>query len=541
MKIKQKTDAPRLAFVFLPALWAWGKANMTDILNKISTTPPILFIALILVSPGLAQPPDRSVLETLTERHLRPSLEVFREFLEIPNDGHSAQHVEHNMQWMEKALAQRSFTTRRLETAGAPLLLAQRPATGAKQTLLIYLHIDGQPVDPSRWDQDSPYSPVLKENVGGHWRRIPWDSLSGTIDPEWRIFARSASDAKGPVMMLMTALDILTESGWPQNSHLKIIMDFEEEMGSPNLPPAVPVHREALQADRLIMLDGPRHYSNRPTLTFGARGIATLELVVHGARVAQHSGHFGNYAPNPAQRLAELLASMEDGEGRVTIPGFYDGVVLDQAALDELSEVPDDEVEILSKMGVAEPERVGATLQQAIQYPSLNVRGMASGWVGEAVRTIIPSSALAEIDIRLAPETSATRLTGLVRDHILQQGYVLVSGEPTDQERARHPRIASLQSKYSYEAFRTPLSSPLGTWLTGALERAFGAKPVRIRMSGGSIPMAPFIGTLNTPVVMVPTVNSDNNQHSPNENLRIGNYEEGIRTFLAILTEPLTP
>ncbi len=541
MKIKQKPDGLRAA-----AGMRMGLANMAASLycrlpGAIRKSPVTLFIALLSASSGLASPPDQSVLKALTERHLRPSLEVFREFLGIPNDGHSAEHVEQNMQWMETALSQRGFSTRRLETRGAPLLLAQRPARGAEHTLLIYLQIDGQPVDPSHWDQDSPYIPVLKKDVGGDWQKIPWNSLSGRIDPEWRIFARSASDAKGPVMMFLTALDILGESGWPQNSHLKIIMDFEEEMGSPNLPPAVPVHREALQADMLIMLDGPRHYSNRPTLTFGARGIATLELVVHGARVAQHSGHFGNYAPNPAQRLAELLASMEDGEGRVTIPGFYDGVVLDQAALDELSEVPDNEVEILSEMGVAEPERVGATLQQAIQYPSLNVRGMASGWVGEAVRTIIPSSALAEIDIRLAPETSAERLTGLVRDHIVQQGYFLVSGEPTDEERARHPRIASLKSNYSYEAFRTPLDSPLGTWLTGALERAFGVKPVRIRMSGGSIPMAPFIRTLSTPAVMVPTVNSDNNQHSPNENLRIGNYEEGIRTFLAILTEPFPP
>ncbi len=516
--------------------------DMTDsLIRVIRTSPLILFIALTSASPGHAQPPDRSVLETLTESHLRPSLEVFREFLRIPNDGHYPEHVEQNMQWMERALTQRRFTTRRLETAGAPLLLAERPAAGTKPTLLIYLHVDGQPVDPSRWDQESPYRPVLKENVGRQWREIPWEKLSGELDPEWRIFARSSSDAKGAVMMFLTALDAFQEGGWKESFNLKVIMDFEEEMGSPNLPPAVPVHREALQADMLLMLDGPRHYSNRPTLTFGARGIATLELVVHGARVAQHSGHFGNYAPNPAQRLAELLASMEDGEGRVTIPGFYDGVVLDQAALDEMSEVPDDEVEILRIMGVAEPERVGATLQQAIQYPSLNVRGMASGWVGEAVRTIIPASALAEIDIRLVPETSAERLQRLVRDHILQQGYFLVNGEPTDEERGRHPRIASLKSKYSYEAFRTPLNSPLGIWLTGALERAFGAKPVRIRMSGGSIPMAPFIRTLNTPAVMIPTVNSDNNQHSPNENLRIGNYQEGILTFLAVLTEPFPP
>ena len=406
---------------------------MTDSFNRIlsgiiRTSPLILFMALASAAPGQVRLPDRSELEAVTERHLRHSLEVFREFLSLPNDGQYPEQVEQNMQWMENALAQRRFTTRRLETAGAPLLLAERPAIGASTTLLIYLHIDGQPVDPSRWDQESPFIPVLKENVDGQWSEIPWERLSGELDPEWRIFARSSSDAKAPVMMLLTSLDALRENGWQESFNLKIIMDFEEEMGSPNLPPAVPVHREALQANLLIMLDGPRHYSNRPTLTFGARGIATLELVVHGARVAQHSGHLGNYAPNPAQRLAELLASMEDGEGRVIIPGFYDGIVLDPATLKEMSEVPDDEAEILRKIGVAEPDRVAATLQQALQYPSLNVRGMAAGWVGKEVRTIIPASALAEIDIRLVPETSAARLTGLLRRHIQQQGYFLVDG-----------------------------------------------------------------------------------------------------------------
>jgi acetylornithine deacetylase/succinyl-diaminopimelate desuccinylase-like protein len=182
---------------------------------------------------------------------------------------------------------------------------------------------------------------------------------------------------------------------------------------------------------------------------------------------------------------------------------------------------------------------VADTYQEAIQYPSLNVRGMASGWVGNEVRTIVPSTATAEIDVRLVPETDPERLIGLIRDHIEGQGYHLVRGEPTEEERMQYARLASFTYGISYGAFRTPFDSEVGRWLTEAMVRAFGEEPVRKRMSGGSIPIAPFIQILGVPAVTVPTVNADNNQHSPNENLRIGNYVEGVRTFLSILTQPI--
>lgn len=405
-------------------------------------------------------------------------------------------------------------------------------------TLLVYLQLDGQPVDPSRWQQADAWTPVLKERRGEEWVEIPWERLeSGAIDPEWRIFARSASDAKGPVAMFLTALDAMAAGGFAQQFDIKVIMDFEEELGSPHLPAAVGVHRQALAADSLVIFDGPMHYTNRPSLTFGARGIATIELVVFGPREPQHSGHFGNYAPNPAQRLARLLASMKDDEGRVTIPGFYDGVDLDAETRAILAGVPDDEAEIRRRIGIARPDAVAPTYQEALQYPSLNVRGMASGWVGEQVRTIVPSDAVAEIDVRLTPESDPERLLGLIRDHVRQAGYHLVEGDPTDEERLSEPRLARFTSTVSYAAFRTPFDSPVGRWLTAALLRAFDEEPVRKRMSGGSIPISPFVTTLGIPAVTVPTVNSDNNQHSPNENLRLGNFRDGIKTYLAILTE----
>jgi acetylornithine deacetylase/succinyl-diaminopimelate desuccinylase-like protein len=480
-------------------------------------------------------------LESRVAEHLSASWPLLHEALSIPNDAHFPEHIANNVAWAERVFGERGFETRRLETGGPPLLLAELVATAdAAKTVLVYLQIDGQPVDPSKWDQKSGYTPVLKKPVGDGWSELPWSALDNGFDPEWRVFARSASDAKGPVIMLLTALDALREAGLAPDYHLKLIMDFEEELGSPHLPPALDVHGEALAADWLLIFDGPRHPSNRPTLTFGARGIVDITLTVFGPRRPQHSGHYGNYAPNPAVRLAQLIASMKDDRGRVTIPGFYDGVELTDEVRAILARTPDDEAQIQKQIGIAEPDAVGANYQESIQYPSLNVRGMASAWVGEQARTIVPSTATAEIDVRLVLESDPERLVGLIREHIEDQGYLLLDGrEPTEEERMREPRIASMRHFTNYGAFRTPYDSEVGLFLRRALERAFDEQPILIRNTGGSIPIAPFVVKLGLPAVGVPTVNRDNNQHSPNENLRLGNFAEGVRTFLAILTEPI--
>ena len=379
---------------------------------------------------------------------------------------------------------------------------------------------------------------MLKERGPEGWRPIPWERLEGEVDPEWRVFARSASDAKGPIAMFLTALDALDGEGWQQTYDVKVIMDFEEELGSPHLPAAVERHRKRIDADMLVIFDGPRHVTNRPTLSFGARGIATITLTVFGPRRPQHSGHFGNWAPNPALRLAQLLASMKDEAGRVTLPGFYDGVEVDDATRAILRRIPDDEEDMKRRLGFAEPDKVGPTYREALLYPSLNVLGLAAAWTGNATRTVIPDSATAELDVRLVPDSNAERLLGLIQSHIAAQGYYVIEGRaPSEAERGEHARIASFDAEVSYGAFRTPYDSVLGMGLTRALTRAFGEEPIRIFMSGGSIPIAPFVVTLGLPAVSVPTVNLDNNQHSPNENLRLGNYHEGVRTFLAVLTQ----
>lgn len=499
-----------------------------------------LFLISVFVVTSVSAQDNSSNLEKLAEVYAKQSWGQFRELLSIPNDAHYPDQIEQNIQWCEAAFEQRKFSTRRLETDRLPILLAERQVNNANKTVLIYLQLDGQPVDSSRWQQQSPFIPELKiRDKQGDWKSLEWESLETNYDPEMRIFARSASDAKGPVSMFLTALDAAAEHKIEPNYNIKIIMDFEEELGSPPLPAAVAKYKEDLAADMLIIFDGPRHVSNTPTLTFGARGIATITLEVHGPRKPQHSGHYGNYAPNPALRLAKLLASMKDDVGRVIIPGYYDGIELSSETRVILSQVPDDEGAIRKSVGIASIDSVGANYQEAIQYPSLNIRGMSSGWVKEEVRTIVPATAIAEIDVRLVMESDPMRLLELIKGHIEDQGYYIISGQPTEQERMNNDKIISWNSEVSYLAYRTDLNSEVGLWLNRALTSTFGQDPIMIRNSGGSIPISPFVVTLGIPAVTVPTVNRDNNQHSPNENIRLGNYIEGVQTFLAILNEKL--
>ena len=186
---------------------------------------------------------------------------------------------------------------------------------------------------------------------------------------------------------------------------------------------------------------------------------------------------------------------------------------------------------------IASPDRVGNNYQESLQYPSLNIRGLNSGWVKKEARTIIPDQAIAEIDVRLVLESDGYRLHQLVRKHIESLGYKVLDRRPTKEERLNYDKIVTFDSKVSYPAFRTDINSDLGKWLSKSLTKTFGKTPVKKRTSGGSVPISPFVSILNIPAVGVPTVNKDNNQHSPNENIKVSNYINGIRTFIGILNE----
>ena len=470
----------------------------------------------------------------MSRKHTLKSFPELYELLSIPNDANNPEDIDKNVTWIEQAFANRKFKTTRLDTETVPLILAERLFDKADKTVLVYLQVDGQPVDTTRWDTP-PFEPTLKKEVNGQWQPLDWSKIE-KYDDDWRAFARSASDAKGPVAMFLAAIDAMEELGEQPNFNIKVILDFEEELGSPRLPKAVMDYKDELQSDMLVIFDGPMHITNEPTLVFGARGIATMTITTYGPITPQHSGHYGNYAPNPALRLAKLLASMKDDKGMVTIPGYYDGIKLSEEVHETLKSVPDDENEIKSRLQIANTDAVGSYYQESLQYPSLNIRGMQSGWIDKEVRTIIPAWARAELDIRLVPESDPERLIDLIHKHIEKMGYLILDSVPNKAQRMTHPNIVTINSEVSYQAFRTDFDSDIGQWLETSLTQAFNRRPVMERIAGGSIPISPFVVTLGIPAVSVPTVNRDNNQHSPNENIRLGNYRNGVKTILSVLT-----
>lgn len=503
-----------------------------------------LAVIIALVSVTLAQTPVASESSTLPTSEIinqsaRASFREFVDLLALPNDAVVPADIQKNVDWLYAAFKKRGFITRRLPNGDKPMLLAEYPAKipGAR-TLLFYMHLDGQPVIPEQWSQASPWKAVLKQrSANGNWEPIDLNRLYGkAVDPDWRLFARSASDDKGPIMMFLAAMDALKASGMVPTLNIKVLLDSEEEKGSPSIGTVAKAMRDALHADAMIVHDGPKHASNKPTLVFGNRGVATVTLTVYGPKTSLHSGHFGNYVPNPAMRLAALLASMKDEDGRVTIPGYYDTVKLTDAERKILANVPDDEAAILQRLGIAKPERVGSNLQEAVQYPSLNIRGMAAAAIGEKAATIVPSHAQAELDLRTTPGATPDYLFKRIEQHVISKGYHLVDGEPTDEERAKYDKLATLTlGQGGSNAAYTPLDSPLGAWATAALTETFGSAPVIIRMMGGTVPTDKLVDALGMPFVIIPLVNVDNNQHSFDENLRIGHYLDGVKTIVGLI------
>ena len=497
-----------------------------------------LLSAVGVLSTATAEPVPVETIRALTQENTRPAIALYREILSLPNDANYPDDIQRMVEWMEDAFSARGFSTQRIATAGSPLLLAERHASDDAKTVLIYLQSDGQPVDPSAWFQEDPYTPVLKERTAsGDYERIPWELLETSYSPEWRVFARSAADSKGPMTQFLVAMDLLDEAGFEAAFNLKVIIDTEEEMGSPNLPEAVVANRDLLAADMLLIFDGPPHPSNKPTVGFGARGIVTITLVTYGPKVPQHSGHYGNFVPNPAFHMTRILSSMKSADGRVLLPGFYEGVTISDEVRAVLEAVPDDEEQILGDMGLIEHDAVATTLQEAIQYPSLNIRGMSSGWVGKESRTIIPATATAEIDMRLVKESDHMYLLGLVRSHIEDLGYYVIDHEPSASERLEHSDIVSFSYDFNYAAYRSDMDAPAGRMARAGMRHLYGEEPILIRTSGGSVPISPFVETLGVPAAKVPTVNIDNNQHSPNENIRLGNFIEGVAILMSVLSQ----
>jgi acetylornithine deacetylase/succinyl-diaminopimelate desuccinylase-like protein len=499
----------------------------------------LLFLSVAL--PVAARGPAIEAAREYRETHGVAIVDDFAELLAIPNVPAEPQGLTRTAEAIVERFAARGARMELLRHAQAPpVVFGTLSAEGATRTLGIYVHYDGQPVDVSRWSHP-PFEPTLVTGSldrGGTAR--PWPRDGERIDPEWRIYARSAGDDKAPLAALLGAIDALDAAGIMRTTNLVFLFEGEEEAGSTHLADYLGEHAGRMKdVDLWLICDGPVHQSRRGQLVFGVRGYTGLEIVVYGAERYLHSGHYGNWAPNPALELSRLLASMKDERGQVLVEGFYDSVdPMTSREREALARVPATDVELRRELGLATTEAGNAPLVERLMLPSLNIRGLESARVGTTARNIIPTRAEASIDIRLVRGNDPQAMLDLVERHIERQGFHIVRDDPDRATRLAHPRIARVVRRDGYPAVRTAMDLPLVQPVIRAAREAAGDDLVLMPSLGGSLPLYLFRDLLDRPMVIVPIANHDNNQHAPDENLRIANLWYGMDLFAAVLTMP---
>jgi len=470
--------------------------------------------------------------------HESQILEDFFRLLAIPNVATHVSDIEKNAAFITDALNQRGFRTRLLSAGPGtpPAIYGELPSPHAKRTVVFYAHYDGQPAGQAAWRSD-PFKPVIRAGAAAASSTdVDWRAAD-KIDPEWRVYARSASDDKAPIQVMLTALDALRAAGRQPAVNIKIFYEGEEEQGSGHLAEILRANHELLTGDVFVLSDGPRHASGRMQVFFGARGVSAVELTVYGPTRPLHSGHYGNWAPNPAVTLTRLLASMRDEEGRILIPGFYDDVrPLTPAERTLLAGMPDVETGLKRDLGLGRTEG-SERLADSIARPALNIRGLRSGDVGEGAANAIPTEARASIDFRLVPDQTPERVRERTEAFLRQQAWYVVTEEPDMATRAAHPKVIRAEWSLDYPAYRADMNAPAVEAVVASIGRATGGPVLQMPMLGGSVPMATFAAALHLPIVGVPLANADNNQHGANENLRLQNLWDGIEIYAGLLTD----
>jgi acetylornithine deacetylase/succinyl-diaminopimelate desuccinylase-like protein len=488
------------------------------------------------VDPGAAAVRER--VRSYRVAHETEILDELTALLALPNLASDKPNIEKNAAAIVAALERRRVRTELWRVPDAPpVVYGELGAPGATRTVILYAHYDGQPVVASQWTGE-PWRPVLRDKPledGG--REVARESARAPINPEWRIYARSASDDKAPIVALLAALDAMRAGSLALSVNLKFFLEGEEEAGSPHLSQILDAYAGRLKADLWLLFDGPVHQTRRMQIYFGARGITDVEITTYGPSRRLHSGHYGNWAPNPIVGLAHLVAGLRDTEGRILIAGFSDDVrPLTAAERRALAQAPDVDAAIRRELGLGRTEGAGESLLETLMRPALNLRGVSGGDVGARATNSIPTEASASIDFRLVPDQSPERIRTRVEDHLRKQGYTIVRETPDLETRGKSPRLVKLRWGSGYPAARTAMDLPVSRAVARVIEDAAGSPIVELPTLGGSVPMYLFVDNLKTPTVGIPIVNHDNNQHAANENLRLQNLWDGIETCAALLT-----
>ena len=488
----------------------------------------------------IAQTSNLEKVRLYREKNAPGIYNEFISFLEIPNVATDTVHVRKNADFLLQLMKSKGIEDTRLLEADdknvPPVVYGEVKVPDAAKTIIFYAHYDGQPVNPSVWAKGlGPFQPQLVNGRIDENASIQ-PSANFPIDDNWRIYARGASDDKGGVMAILTAFAAIKESGITFPCNIKFLFEGEEEQGSTHLHEILQKYKSQLQSDCWIICDGPVHQSGYNQIVFGARGDVHLTLKVFGPKDPLHSGHYGNWVPNPIMELSKLLASMKDENGMVAVKGFYDDVIpLTATERQALASVPDIEAQLKKKIGFTKEEMNGKGLMESINLPSLNINGIESSNVGTIQANVIPTYVTAVIDLRLVPGNDWKKQQQKVIDHIIGQGFYVTENEPTEEERNKYAKIIQVKRGEGYNAERTSMDWPVAKTIVAAVQQTTKDPVLQVPTLGGSLPLEDLANVLNAKFLIVPIANPDNNQHAENENIRIKNFSDGVDMMAAIM------
>ncbi len=498
---------------------------------------PFLLFAFFSFSICFSQTTQQKVTQFRKDNEAK-IIDEYVKFVSIPNVTKDTVNILRNAAFIKIMMEQRGIKTEFLDGTTPkvnPAVYGEVKVPGAVTTLAFYAHYDGQPVNPDKWTGGlKPFEPVFIDKPIEQGGKIILNT--NKILPEWRLSGRGSADDKAGVMTILNAYDALVKTGIPLKHNIKFFFEGEEERGSTHLDEIFQKHKEKLAADLWIVSDGPRHVSGKKMVVFGVRGDVNMDLTVYGAKRPLHSGNYGNWAPNPALLLVELLAGMKDDNGNVTIEGFYDDVIpLSASEKDALSKIPNIEETLKKELGIAMPEGGGKSFVELLHLPTLNINGIKSADVGELAANIIPTKAEATLDLRLVSGNEVDKQINKVVKHIQSKGFYVIDHEPTDKERMKYGKLIKIPKSDGYVAQRTSFDIPIVQNMIKAIQSTVNYPVILLPSAGGSLPLYLFEKILGVKVITVPVVNYDNNQHAENENVQISFLWEGIETMAAIM------
>ena len=490
--------------------------------------PALLLLVLTISSRGQHNKATENPVADYVAAHRQSIAHELEGFLAIPNLASDSANIEKNAEAIEAMLKRRGLQTRLLRVDNAPpAVLAWLPPDPSRRTVTFYAHYDGQPVERYNWTQQDPWKPVLVNKTT--------PGAPSVDDPETRIYARSASDDKAAIIGLLTALDAMQAAHRPLSVNVRFLFEGEEEAGSPHLPAILAKYAGDLQSDLWVICDGPMNQDGDPQLLFGSRGVLPVRLTVFGPNRPLHSGHYGNWAPNPITEIAHLIAKLRTTDAEVLIPHFYDSVrALTPAEKAALKSAPAIDARLKTELALGRTEGHGP-LNERIMAPSLNVDRIEGGGSGPNPANAIPSSATAYIDFRLVPDQTPDVVKRQLEDYLHTLGYFIVTQPPRAAEREEHEHVVQVVWAAGYPPQRTPIDAPVSQAFISAVRTVTGSHLVLLPTIGGSTPSYAFEQQFRRPVIVLPIANYDNNQHAANENLKLKNLWEGIELYAAVM------